>query len=228
MARVQRIKKSRVERRCHAGHAIPVGSAYSFAAPGYHGREIYACSAHPFRPSNLTTGLRAEALAAIESFEDAANEIDHDDHEALEQLETAFEEFKGEIESFRDQRQESLDAWEYGNSQLEELLDAAESAVSDLDGHQIEEWDGEESERDWDPDANLEPELVGEPDSETYQYGEDDPAYAEAMSVYEKKAATYVEWEEAQLAHDEAVESWRSHVAEQIETALELAGGWDI
>src|SRR5690606_20819098 len=138
--RVSRIKKSRVERRCHRGHVIPVGSAYSYAAPGYHGRKIYACAEHPFRPSKLTTGIRAEALAAQEAFEDAVSGIDPTSPNALDELESAFDELKSGIEDYVSQRQEALDAWEYGNSQLEELLDIAQAAYDELDSHQIEEW----------------------------------------------------------------------------------------
>ena len=222
MARISRIKKSRVERRCHAGHVIPVGSAYSFAAPGYHGREIYACGAHPFRPSNLTTGLRAEAEAAREAFTDTLEGIDHEDTGALEQLESALEEFKSEIGSYRDQRQEALDAWENGNSQLEELLETAEAAADELEGHEVDEWDGDESERDWTAEDDAEPEVPTAPYADEFEIEED---FELAEEEYQQKRTARDEWEEREDAHEEAKESWRAHVEDQVNTALELAEG---
>jgi len=202
MARVSHIKKSRVERLCHRGHVIPVGSAYSYAAPGYHGREIYACTEHPFRPSNLTTGARAEALAAIEAFEDAANAIEPSSPSALEELEAALEDLKSELENYRDMRQEALDAWEYGNSQLEELLDVAESALSEVENHSVDEWDGDEDIRD-----------AEEPVEPTDGFTND---------------TNYMAWQRAHEEWEQVREDWAAHVQGQIDAAFDVVQGLEV
>jgi hypothetical protein len=203
MARVSYIKKSRVERRCHAGHVIPVGSAYTFAAPGYHGREIYACSAHPFRPSNLTTGIRAEGLAAVESFEDAVDAIDESAEDALENLTSAWEDLGSALEDYVATRQEGLDAWEYGNEQLQEFLDTAENALSEVQDHEIEEWSGDEEALKWD-----------EPEPE----GEEGPEFDEV----------YDAWSAAQIDHDSAVADFEAHVEGQFSEARDIASGLEV
>lgn len=72
MTRVYRVQKSRVERRCKAGHVIPAGTPYSYATPGFRGRTIYACADHPFRPSDLTANdLLSRYYSAVEGLEDA-------------------------------------------------------------------------------------------------------------------------------------------------------------
>lgn len=148
MARVHRIGNSRTVRPCIAGHDIPVGSAYTWAAPGFRARKRYACAAHPFRPSQLTTGLVSEALAAAEAFEDAIDAIDHDDPDALTDLSAAVAEFTGELEGYVAQREEALAAWENGNSQLEELYETAQAAYDEVEAWEPEDWDGDEDARD--------------------------------------------------------------------------------
>lgn len=135
MARVHRVGKSRKEYTCsHGEHTIPVGSPYLWAKPGFRRRTpIIRCVAHPFRASDLTTGVRAEALVAIEAFEDAVDGID-----TFDALESAWTDLQSELENFVQTRQDALDAWENGNSQLEDLLYQAEAARDEVDAHQIE------------------------------------------------------------------------------------------
>lgn len=131
MARAKWTKSSRKPHVCgRGGHEIPVGDGYYSAAPGYRGRTIYRCHAHPFRPSELTTSLRAEPLAALEAFEDAVPELEPGDYDGLV---SAADEFAGAVREYAEQRQEALDAWENGNSQLEDLVYTAEQAADEAE-----------------------------------------------------------------------------------------------
>lgn len=134
MARVHFVKRSRKVQICSkTGHEIPVGSPYRHASPGFRGRRIVRCMDHPFRPSDLTTGVRAEALVAIEAFESALEFA-----ESFEELESAWEELGSELEQFTQTREDALDAWPNGNSQLEELRDQAQEAQDAVQSHYIE------------------------------------------------------------------------------------------
>lgn len=135
MARVHRVPKSRKAHQCRKGHEIPAGEPYMHASPGYRRRHpLIACMAHPFRPSELTTSLAAEPMAAVEAFEDAIDALDPDDDDALDHLEAAVEELRSEVEQYRDTRQDALDQWEHGNAQLEEYVERADEAVSSVEG----------------------------------------------------------------------------------------------
>lgn len=198
MARIYHTAKSRKERYCTPGHhTIPVGSAVASAAPGFRSREIFACAAHPFRPSNLTTSLRAEPLAAQEALEDAMGAMDQEDPGVLDELTAALEEFQSAVEEYASTRREALDAWENGNSQLEELSDTAENAESEATGVEVEEWDGDEELRDSEPDE--------EPDDE------DSPEWTA--------------WDEKRQAIEDEQQSWHDHVEAQFDAVSEMLAG---
>lgn len=203
MARAHYVKTSRKVRRCHAGHDIEIGQPYYWAAPGFrtsrYGKK-FACVNHRFRPSQLTNGLASEPMAAVEAFEDAVNGIEHDDREAIAQLEAAWEELTSAVEDYQQQRQDALDQWENGNSQLEEFVYTADAAVDEVSGHQIEEWDGDTDLLDLDPES-FEP----EPDED------DEEAHAA--------------WEERRDEIEQAHADYESHVEQQIEDALSVALG---
>lgn len=148
MARVKRQDNSRKEHICGKGnHVIPKGESYLMASPGFRRRKpLIRCLEHPFRPSELTTSARSAPLAAIEAFEDAAaNGFD-----TTEELESAWQELGDALQEFLDEREQALEAWEHGNSQLEELRDQAQNAVDEWEGHQIEEWSGDDEPEDTD------------------------------------------------------------------------------
>lgn len=152
MARVHRVDTSRKEHTCgRGGHIIPKGDGYFHSSPGYRGRRLVRCFAHPFRMSELTTSLASEPMAAVEAFEDALDAIDPSDESALEELESAVEELRAEVENYQQQRQQALDAWEYGNAQLEEYVETADNAVSEVEGIVIEEGrkDEYDTEEEW-------------------------------------------------------------------------------
>jgi methyl-accepting chemotaxis protein len=198
MARVHKVEKSAKSHQCGRGHEIPKGEPYLWAKPGFRTRTpSIRCVRHPFRASELTTSLRSGPLAAQEAFDDALSEIDQTAAEALDELTSALEEFQNEVRDYADQRRESADAWEYGNEQLEELADLAEQAADELEGFEVEEWDGDEDARVTDPGD--------EPD--------------------DTESTEYTEWEDASEAHEEAVQSWADHVEEQFNEASEISAG---
>lgn len=191
MARVKRIENSRKAHVCgRGGHEIPKGDPYLTASPGYRGRPKYRCIEHPFRPSELTTSMASEPMAAVEAFEDAAGA----GFDSIEDLTAAWDELKEAVESYRDQRQEALDAWEYGNAQLEEYVETAESAVQEVEGFTPEEFGDEEPEEPGD-----EPDIEEEPD---------------VHETWEALRDEYAEWE---ANRDQ-------HIEEQTEEALTVAG----
>lgn len=145
MARVHRVPKSRKEHTCTWGnHVIPKGDPYLHASPGFRRRHpIVRCLAHPFRPSELTTSAASAPMAAAEGFEDALDAINPQDNGALDELQTALEELTSAVEEYRDERQSALDAWENGNEQLQQYVDTAEAAVSEVEGIVIDEGDRE-------------------------------------------------------------------------------------
>jgi hypothetical protein len=143
MARAHKVPSSRVVHRCGQGHDIPAGEGYYWAAPGFRASKKYRCLKHPFRPSELTTSLVGEVYAAQEAWSDAAD----GGLATIEDIQAAYEEFEQALTDYRDQRQEALDAWEYGNAQLEEYLEAAEDALGEIEGWHPEDesWSGDET-----------------------------------------------------------------------------------
>lgn len=201
MARVHRVATSRKEHTCGAGggHTIPAGEPYSWAKPGFRRRTpLIRCANHPFRPSELTTSQAAAPMAAQEAFDDALADIDQTAAEALDELATAVEELQSAVRDYADERQAALDAWEYGNSTLEELNDTAQAAADEAESFEVEEWDGDTDLRD------DEVENYPEPD-------EDHPRYDE--------------WADKVEAIEEAKQSWQDHVTAQFEAAAEMSAG---
>jgi hypothetical protein len=139
MARVHRVNRSNKEHICgRGGHVIPKGEPYLHASPGFRRRKpLIRCVEHPFRPSELTTSAASEPLAAVEAFEDAAAA----GFDSFAVLVSAGDELKEAAESYLNDREYALEAWEHGNSQLEELRDQAQEAYDELDGHSIDEQD---------------------------------------------------------------------------------------
>lgn len=176
MARVNRVTKSREVHTCEVGqHEIPKGSPYLWAKPGFRvRRKRIRCTEHPFRPSDLATGLNQEPMAAQESFDDTLGTLEQFDYEGLNQ---AVAEFRDALEEYRDLRQEALDAWENGNATLEEYLDTAEEALSNLED--LDEFE----------------DLDDEPQREDYEEGEDgDDEFDTAVDEYEQERVDH--WDE--------------------------------
>lgn len=231
MARVTSVKASRVARTCgRTGHEIPPGSFVYSAAPGWRGRTQYRCKEHPFRQSELTTSKTAEALAAVEAFEDAAGAIEVESTTALDDLTAAWEELTSAVRQYADERREAADAWENGNSLLEELADTAEAAADELEEWEPEEWDGDPELLEWAEEEPTDPgDEPEEPDPADF---DDDEDFDAARNRYEVELAewqdaydAHEEWEQAHDEAQEAIDSWNEHVEEQIAAAIELATG---
>lgn len=207
MARAHHVKSSRIEHTCHAGHVIPAGEPYSWAAPGFRASRYgkkFACKAHPFKPSQLTTSRVSEALAAQEAFDDALNSIDQDAEGALDELRSAVEDFASELRTYADDRRASADAWEHGNYQLEEYADTAEAAADEAESFDVEDWGGDVEALAWDEANDPEPEVI-----------EGDDASEEE----------HAEWESRRDDHEAAVEDYRQHIEQQFEAASEMSSG---
>lgn len=156
MARVKTVHNSRKTHICgRTGHEIPKGDSYFTASPGYHSRPKYRCTQHPFRPSELTTSLASEPMAAVEEFEDQA-EAGFDD---IDELRSAWEELGQAIEDYQSQRQEALDAWEYGNSQLEDFVYTADAAYDEWSSFEPEDFDEEPDREDFESQEEYESAL---------------------------------------------------------------------
>lgn len=218
MARVHRVESSRTVHRCHAGHDIQPPQGYSWAAPGFRGRKMFACSTHPFRPSQLTTSAVSSVLAAQEALDDELDSLT-----THEEFTTAWEGFTQELEQLQSERQEALDAWEHGNSQLEELVEATDAAMDEASGFEVPEFDGDEEAAAVEPSEEHgdEPE---EPDRADYEsdedYETDHEQWEEAHTTWENAQS---EFEEAVTAHEEWttwVEETRSAVRDATEAVM--------
>ena len=161
MARVHTTKANgQAQRKCgRCGHEVQKGETYYWAKPGFRTRRpVVRCSRHPFRESELTTGVRSEALAAKEAWEDALDGID-----TFEALDSAHQDLSSALEDYVSTRQEALDAWPNGNSQLEEFVYQAEAARDEVDSWSCDYSDSDEPDED-DLDR-LHDELGDEPHS---------------------------------------------------------------
>ena len=157
MARVHKVTRSNKEHTCgHVPtHVIPKGDPYLWAKPGFRTRTPkIRCVDHPFRSSELATGLNAEPMAAQEEFDDTLGTLERGDYDGLEAAVDAFREV---LEAYRDARQEISDAWENGNSQYVEEAEAALGYLEDLtiDPFEEEEPEDADSEKwaEWDAQA---------------------------------------------------------------------------
>lgn len=158
MARAHFVKTSRKDHTCHTGHVIPAGEGYFWAAPGFRSSRYgkkFACAKHPFKQSQLVSGLRSEPLAAIEAFEDGLEGVDSFD--ALESLRS---ELESALEDYVSQRQEALEAWPNGNSTLEEFVYTAEAARDEIAG-----WSTDYSDSDEPDEDDIEEQMAEDPDA---------------------------------------------------------------
>ena len=119
------------EKKCGScGHVIAKGEKYLHAKPGFRTRRpLIRCLKHPFRESDLITGNRQEIVRAKE---DALDAIDGAD--TFEDLASAMSEFESAADDYLSMREEALDQWPNGNSQLEEYRDQAQAIVDEVSG----------------------------------------------------------------------------------------------
>lgn len=132
------------EKKCSScGKVIEKGEKYLWAKPGFRRRvPVIRCLKHPFRESDLITGNRAEIVRAKE---DALDAIDN--AASVEDVESAMSEFESAADDYQSLRQEALDAWENGNSQLEEYVYQAEAICSEVSGWTADDFDEPEDDQ---------------------------------------------------------------------------------
>lgn len=181
VARVTYVKKSRkAQRPCtKCGDELPVGSAYLYWEPGFRSHhKVVRCMKPECAPSRSERESSALSgpMAAQEAFEAATSALDMSDEGVQEQLQSEWESFREAVREYADEARQAAEAWEYGNSQLEERADEAEGWADEMEGFDVEEFYG---------DA---------PDPEDYEDGTDDPAYEEAVEKHaEEREAHYAE-----------------------------------
>lgn len=147
MARAHFVKSSRKEHVCGRGHTIPAGDGYYWAAPGFRASKYgkkYRCLNHPFRESELTNSIRSEALAAVEAFEDGLDGI-----QSFDDLESLRADLESALDDYVSTREEALEQWPNGNSQLEDYVQQAETARDEVAG-----WSSNYSDTD-EPDEEI-------------------------------------------------------------------------
>ncbi len=119
------------EKKCSScGKVIEKGEKYLWAKPGFRRRiPVIRCLKHPFRESDLITGNRAEIVRAKEDAIDAIEAA-----WTIEEIESAMRDFESAADDYVLLREEALDAWPNGNSQLEEYVYQAEAIQSEVSG----------------------------------------------------------------------------------------------
>lgn len=201
MARVTRVQKSAAEHTCGRGHVIPKGQPYMWAKPGFRASKKYRCMEHPFKPSDLATGLNATPMAAQEDALEALSALEHGDYEGLEAI---VDEFRQALEDYVQEREQGLEVWENGNSMLEDLRDQAQDTLDSFDVT-VEPFDEEE------PDEAASRE---EPAEEDFESQEDfDAAHEEWTTEDEEATAEHERWEQDGSDH------WEQQVSD-VEDAI--------
>lgn len=111
---------------------LGVGDGYLWWTMGFRSSHKYirclATACYP-RQSERETSKAAGILVAQENFEDRLAGL-----ESVDDVEAAVQEVADAIGEVRDEYREAADAWEYGNTALEEKADHYEAQQSELDG----------------------------------------------------------------------------------------------
>lgn len=152
VARITTVKSARKDQgECgKCGTPIPVGSPYLHYTVGFRShfkRVRCAAVACIPRPSERESSSKAGPMSAIEDF--AAQTFD-----TLDDLADGFQDVVDAFREYADECRDALDAWENGNSMLEERADGAEQAADELDGWEPESYDGDVDDDDNPTDAD--------------------------------------------------------------------------
>jgi hypothetical protein len=114
-------------------------------------------------------------MAAVEEFTDTASSV-----ETIEDLQSAWDDLVGAVEEYQQEREGALEAWEHGNSQLEEYVETANAAVDEVNGHTITEFDEEEPDRE--DEGDVESDEWQEWDERRQEHLEDQVGEAVAVA----------------------------------------------
>lgn len=206
MARVTRVSRSNVEHTCEVGrHLIPKGDGYQWAKPGFRGRKRFRCLQHGFKPSDLATGLNATPMASQEEALEALATLDHADYDGLEAI---VDTFRQALEDYVAEREQGLEAWENGNSTLEDLRDQAQETLDSFD---------------------VEVEAFEEEEPEEFDGTEPDPADFETEEDYGAAFDQYInEKESAEAEHDQWEWDSADHWGQQVSAVEDAIGSAEL
>lgn len=150
LAKVNRVAKARkAQGKCETCQTpIEPGMPYIWFTKGYMNTYKHVrCIQHYPSISERESSMKAVVYAAQENFEANVQNLDYvlDD---LDIIRNAYEEYVEDVRSYAEDRRAALDEWEYGNSQLEELAEAAEEALAEVEDWEPEDFYGDEDDED--------------------------------------------------------------------------------
>lgn len=163
MARAFTAKKSKVGKEIQCGRCqapIVPGETYFYFSVGFRGSKSIRCSKHRPRQSELTGSKLSGAYAAMESVEDAMN----DKLATKETIADALESAASDVESVRDEYQDSYDSlgdnFQNGapGETIQEKIDGLDEFVNELNDAAQEVRDLEPSEEAEEGEEQEEPE----------------------------------------------------------------------
>jgi hypothetical protein len=196
VAKVETVQKSQKDQgKCeHCGVALPKGSAYRYFYVGFRATYKHVRCMKPECTPKLSereSSTKADVYRAQEDFEaNLAAATTADDVQA------AYESFHEAVDQYATEREEALEAWENGNSQLEEVAEAARQAADDMEGaYTADQWDGPTEEELHDFEASK--------NDSTFcaQCGEEEDANAhQGEDAVNSDNLTFEEWLEDQKA----------------------------
>lgn len=143
-AKVNVVKKARQDQgKCeNCGAELKAGDGYLWFTVGFRSnwkhKRCLRSECFP-RPSERESSKFASVMAAQEDFDESVGGMYE-----VDEIEAAVQAVADALNELRDEYDEALGAWEYGNEQLQEKVDHYESQAYEVDGWT---WDGTE---DWD------------------------------------------------------------------------------
>lgn len=162
-ARVHTVQKSQKDQgKCsRCGKELPKGTGYRWYTLGFRSsRKTKRCLSSDCYPrmSELTTSKAATIYAAQESFEDQIDSLFTKDD-----ITQAVADVMVAIEEVRDEYQDALDQWEYGNEALQEKVDWYTDQIDNIDGWEPDgpdDWDRCDAHDEDDPELDADGQPV--------------------------------------------------------------------
>lgn len=150
LAKVNHVAKARKDQgKCESCDTVVTrGMPYYWFTKGYMSSYKHVrCVNHYPTLSERESSMKAQVYAAQENFEANVSNLAFvlDD---LDIIRNAYEEYVEDVRSYAEDRRAALDEWEYGNSQLEELAEAAEEALAEVEDWEPEDFYGDEDDED--------------------------------------------------------------------------------
>lgn len=167
MARVTHVTRARGAYTCEkCGTAIPKGSPYIHATPGFRGRKKIRCTDPKcsFRTSDLCTSNMQTAYLAQEAFEDSIGEC-----LTLDDVKQCLQDYADGLNECAEMYEEASSNWAGGsNEEWDEKVSMLQDAASELENF------------DWDPEEGDTVEADDEDEDEEGDGIEDEPVLSEA------------------------------------------------